>query len=255
MVARVVDPLRFEANAETYSRARPPYPAALWERIGELGLLHPGGRALDLGAGTGQATGPLVAAGLQVTAVEPGPRLAAELRAAHPTVEVLHTRAEDLDALGLEAGSFDLVVAATSIHWINLDVVLPTVRRLLRPGGTFAVWRNVFGDPTRSTPFRDQVEAIVREREAPPRPGPDADDVDAMTDALTRSGMFSVDEVRRYRWSIELDEEHVRLLFTTFSDWSADEVDRAAAAVADLGGTVVEHYGSWLVVLRPVPAA
>ena len=117
------------------------------------------------------------------------------------------------------------------------------------------MWRNVFGDPTRSTPFRDRVAAIVRAREAPRRPGPDPDDADAVADALTRSGMFGVDEVHHYRWSIELDEDQVRLLFTTFSDWSADEVDRAAAAVADLGGTVVEHYGSWLVVLSPVPPA
>lgn len=117
------------------------------------------------------------------------------------------------------------------------------------------VWRNVFGDPTRSTPFRDHVAAIVRESDAAQRPGIDAQDVDAVTDALTRSGMFRAEEVHRYRWSIELDEQQVHRLFTTFSDWSAAEVDRAAAAVRDLGGRVLEHYGSWLVVLKPVPEA
>lgn len=135
----MVDPLRFEANAETYSSARPPYPVALWDRIGDLGLLRPGDRALDLGAGTGQATGPMVSAGMLVTAVEPGPRLAAELSTAHPDVEVLVARAEDLDTLGLMPGSSDLAVAATSIHWMDLDVVLPIVRRLLKP------WRHVLG--------------------------------------------------------------------------------------------------------------
>lgn len=43
----------------------------------------------------------------------------------------------------------------------------------------------------------------------------------------------------------------MRGLFGTFSDWTGEEVDRAAAAVQDLGGRVVEHYRSWLIVLRP----
>lgn len=254
-VVRVVDPQRFEANARTYARARPPYPTALWDRIRGLGLLRAGSRALDLGAGTGQATGPMLAAGMHVTAVEPGPQLAAELRAAHPDVEVVVARAEDLDALTFEAASFDLAVAATSIHWMDLDVVLPIVRRLLTPGGTFLVWRNVFGDPTRSTPFRDHVASIVREREVPRRQGLDAEDADAVRGALTRSGDFIAQEVHHYRWSVELDEQQVHRLFTTFSDWSAQEVDRAAAAVRRLGGSVLEHYGSWLIVLKPVPTA
>jgi 16S rRNA A1518/A1519 N6-dimethyltransferase RsmA/KsgA/DIM1 with predicted DNA glycosylase/AP lyase activity len=89
----------FEAYADTYATARPPYPTALWDRVRDLGLLRPGRRALDLGAGSGQATGPLLAAGLKVTGVEPGPRLAAELHAAYPSATVLTARAEDLDAL------------------------------------------------------------------------------------------------------------------------------------------------------------
>jgi hypothetical protein len=40
-------------------------------------------------------------------------------------------------------------------------------------------------------------------------------------------------------------------LFSTFSDWSPTEVDEAAAAVSVLGGRVVEHYSSWLLVAEP----
>src|SRR4051794_40551303 len=119
--------MHFDAHAETYASARPPYPRALWQRLRELGVLHPGRRALDLGAGTGQATGALLAAGMHVTAVEPGSRLAARLRQAHPGATVLVMRAEELD---LPDASFDTLVAATSIHWMDLDVVLPKVHRL-----------------------------------------------------------------------------------------------------------------------------
>ena len=133
---------------------------------------------------------------------------------------------------------------------MDLDVVLPKVHHWLRPEGVFLVWRNVFGDPTVTTPFREQIARIVAERNAPPRADL-AEELEATAVALTRTGLFSREAVHTFRWSIELDQRQVHRLFTTFSDWSADEVDRAAAAVADLGGRVVEHYTSWLVVARP----
>lgn len=51
------DPTHFNRMAELYDRARPPYPEALWERLISLGVLRPGVRVLEFGAGTGHATG------------------------------------------------------------------------------------------------------------------------------------------------------------------------------------------------------
>lgn len=242
----MVDPGHFEAHAADYERARPPYPPALWSRIRELGHLRPGCRALDIGAGTGQATAPLIAAGMRVTAVEPGPRLAARLQAANPAATVVVGRAEELK---LPDASFDLVVAATSIHWMDLDVVLPKIHRLLTPEGAFLVWRNVFGDPSVTTPFRRRVAEIVAARDAPPRP--DAEDLAVTSAELIRSGLFVVESTDVFRWKIELDDEQVRALFSTFSDWSPEEAERAAGAVRDLGGRVEENYLTWLVALQP----
>ncbi len=239
--------MHFDAHAAAYARGRPPYPPGLWQALSELDVLQPGRRVLDLGAGTGQATGPLLAAGLQVTAVEPGPNLAAQLQDSHPAATVLVARAEDVE---LPDASFDAVVAATSIHWMNLDVVLPKVHRLLVPAGRFLVWRNVFGDPFVTTPFRERVAEIVRSRDVSQRRS-DAESPESTSAELTRTGLFVTEDLSTYRWSITLDEEQVRRLFTTFSDWSTEEVDRAAQAVRDLGGQVVEHYTSWLIVMRP----
>lgn len=241
--------MHFDALADEYEAGRPPYPAALWDTITELGVMKAGHRALDLGAGTGQATGPLLAAGLHVTAVEPGERLAQRLRASYPDADVLVARAEDSE---LAADSFDLAVAATSIHWMDLSIVVPKLRRALRPDGTLLVWRTVFGDPEGPvTPFRQCMTQIVAHRGPLATPGAGPEDADATADQLTASGLFAVDRISKFRWSIELDEEGTRRLFVTFSNWSPDEANRAAAAVRDLGGTVVEHYLSWLLVLKP----
>ncbi|GAA0323046.1 class I SAM-dependent methyltransferase [Kineococcus aurantiacus] len=244
----MLGPRHFEAHAETYERARPPYPAQLWARLAELGLLVPGVRVLELGAGTGQATGPMVDAGARVLAVEPGAELAARLRRRFPQVEVRVGTAEDVP---LPAAAFEVAVAATSVHWFDLDVVLPKVHRALVPGGSFAVWRNVFGDPSVPlTPFRQRVVQIKPPGREPPRPGPGELDTTAWVEQLTRSGHFSLSHVEQFPWAIELSTEQVRDLFTTFSNWDPAEVAEAAGAVEELGGRVLEHYLTPLIVLQ-----
>ncbi|MDM7853611.1 class I SAM-dependent methyltransferase [Cellulomonas alba] len=239
-------PQHFDRHASLYTRARPPYPAALWGELAELGLLQPGGRVLDLGAGTGQATGPLLDAGMRVTAVEPGPALAAELRERYPDAVVLPSTAE---SAVLDAASFDLAVCATAVHWLDLDLVLPRLHDALADGGHLAVWMNEFGDPAVTTPFRERVGDIVARRGAPPRTERALDPAEWPV-ALTAGGHFEVVTARRFRWSVRLSSDQVRDLFTTFSNWSAAEVDEAADAARELGGVVTEHYATPLIVLR-----
>ncbi|MDC7122260.1 methyltransferase domain-containing protein [Cellulomonas fimi] len=243
------DPTHFDGMAELYDRARPPYPDALWGRLRDLALLGPGTRVLELGAGSGLATAPMVAAGAEVTAVEPGPALADLLRRRVPDATVLAGTAE---SVALDAAAFDLAVAATAVHWFDLDVVLPRLHHALVPGGHLAVWRHVFGDPAvPRTPFRERVEQIVRERgDVPPRPGPTELDTAGWVDRLTAGGWFAVRHVEELRWSVEVSARQVRDLFRTFSEWTAAEADAAGRAVEDLGGRVTEHYVTPLLVLR-----
>lgn len=242
------DPLHFNDRPELYRQSRPPYPADLWQRIRATGLVGPGRRALDLGAGTGEATGLLLAEGMEVVAVEPGHQLASVLAAGHPDAELRISKAEDVD---LAESVFDVVVAATSFHWMNLDVLAPRIERWLKPGGRLLVWRNVFGDPSAAvTPFRAIVEQIVGRRPTPERTG-GAEDVDATADRLRSTGLFDIDDICTYRWTIGLNANQIHDLFSTFSNWSPEEVDEATAGAHSLGGEVVEHYTSWLIIASP----
>jgi SAM-dependent methyltransferase len=241
------DPAHFDRHWAIYDRARPPYPEELWQRLRQFELLPRGGNSLELGAGTGQATGRLLAEGMRVTAVEPGPRLAAGLRERFPQVRVLETTAENAV---LPDGAFDVAVAATSIHWMDLSVVLPRIHRALAPGGHLLVWRNVFGDPRADTTlFRQRVSEITARRREPRRPEPADVDTDGWVARLESGGLFRSLHVEEFRWDVTLDAGRVRDLFTTFSDWSPSEVAEAERAVIALGGRVVEHYLTPLVVL------
>jgi len=127
---------RFAAVADRYERGRPDYPPAVVGALtGELGLA-PGARVLDLAAGTGKLTRALLAAGLDVVAVEPQPELRALLSAGDGGADVRPGRAE---AIPLEAGTVDAVTVADAFHWFEPAGALAEMRRVLRGRGGLAV--------------------------------------------------------------------------------------------------------------------
>ncbi|MBS7455640.1 class I SAM-dependent methyltransferase [Coralloluteibacterium stylophorae] len=152
---------RFDDRVEDYVRYRPDYPRAMVDWLLESGALAPGRLAADVGAGTGISTLMLLEAGLKAIAVEPNAAMrAACLRSVggHAGFRgVLDGRA---DALGLDAGSVDLVAAAQAFHWFERAAFRRECARVLRPGGHVVVFWNT--RPPAGTPFLDGYEALLR---------------------------------------------------------------------------------------------
>jgi SAM-dependent methyltransferase len=117
---------------------------------------------LEIGPGTGQATGRLLDRGATVTGVELGAEMAAALEAKYQG-ENLSVVVGAFEEVTLDPESFDLIVAATSFHWIPPETGIPRCADLLRPGGWLALWWTCFGDPNRPDPFRDAVIPIFQE--------------------------------------------------------------------------------------------
>jgi len=133
----------FDDVAEVYDRVRPLYPDRLYSDLfNYIGgdAEEPGTLAtVEIGPGTGQATGALLTRGATVAAVEPGPHLAVFLRQKftdEPRLVVINERFEDAP---LPAEMADLIFAATSFHWVDADLRYPKVLSLLRPGGVLAI--------------------------------------------------------------------------------------------------------------------
>jgi SAM-dependent methyltransferase len=235
----------FEQMAEDYASARPPYPEALFEVLRAEGVIGPGLDVLEIGAGTGLATRELVSSGSRVVALEPGRDLATLLDRAVPGASVVRGRLEDVR---LPAADFDSAVAATSMHWVDLSVGLPRLHAALRPRGSLAVFRHVFGDDDVRSEFRDRVQEIVARRPVPPNQPP-SEPLPTMRD-LTVDGWFTPVRSERWKWSAELTTTQVTRLFATFSNWTGQEVQEVAAAADACGGRVTEHYRSVLHLLR-----
>jgi SAM-dependent methyltransferase len=130
----------FGAAAAAYAEHRPDYATDAVQWALELA---PGSRVLDLGAGTGKLTATLVDLGADVTAVEPDPKMLAELQSALPTVRALPGRAE---AIPLPDSAVDAVVSGNAMHWFDMDIAGPEIARVLTPGGVLAGLWNVVDD-------------------------------------------------------------------------------------------------------------
>ncbi|GGL88587.1 methyltransferase [Streptomyces fumigatiscleroticus] len=130
----------FNAAAAQYAAARPSYPPALLDAIEEeAGRPLEGARVADIGAGTGIATALLHARGAHVIAVEPGDGMAAQFRRTLPDVPLVRGTG---DALPLADDSVDLLTYAQAWHWTDPARSVPEALRVLRPGGTLALWWN-----------------------------------------------------------------------------------------------------------------
>jgi len=146
----------FADAAAVYDRGRPEYPPAVAARIAaELGA-GPGARVVDVGAGTGKLTRPLLATGLDVVGIEPLERMRAALAAAVGPDRALDGRAE---ALPLADASVDGAVAADAFHWFDGERTAAELHRVVRPGGGVVLAWTVNDD---HVPWGDEITALLR---------------------------------------------------------------------------------------------
>ena len=123
---------QFASIADVYERGRPEYaPAVVGALAAELGIA-PGAPVLDLAAGTGKLTRALVAAGLDVVAVEPQAPLRERLAA---TVGSERARDGLAEAIPLPDASVDCVTVAQAFHWFEPEQATREIHRVLRTGG------------------------------------------------------------------------------------------------------------------------
>jgi SAM-dependent methyltransferase len=129
----------FDEVAAEYDRHRPAYPDELVDQACRVAGIVSGDHVLEVGCGSGQLTRSLVARGLRVTALEPGPslmELARQNLAGAGEVDFVTARFEDAS---LPRGQFLAVFCASAFHWVDPEVGWQKAADMLVPGGTLAL--------------------------------------------------------------------------------------------------------------------
>jgi SAM-dependent methyltransferase len=233
----------FDEDAERYHRARPGYPAALFDDLAELAELRAESRAVEIGPGTGQATLTLARRGTHVLAVELGPSLAAALRrhAAGLPVDVVTGAFEDYP---LPAAAFDAVLAFTAWHWLAPEVRVHQTASALRPGGSLATvtTTHVLGGTEQF--FVEVQECYERWDEATPpglRPAP-AEEIPPATDEVDRSELFHPAVRRRHQQDVAYSTRSYLDVLTTYSGHRALSAELRTGLLHCIGDLIETRY-------------
>jgi SAM-dependent methyltransferase len=245
--------------AEPYDRARPTYPAAVFDQLADLARLEPGSRVLEIGPGTGKATGELVRRGYAVTGVELSSELAAIARRNVPQAEI---DVADFETWEPREAGFDAVVAFSAFHWIAPELRYAKPAQLLRPGGALGVvgaphvrlaWDDSFW-----AEVQEDYDAVVPHPDNAPPPAPE--DVKGWVGEFEASGLF--ENVTEHEEVVALTytaDTYIELLGTFSDNLALPEEQRAELfrriherVEAQPGGTVTKrHLVSLTVGYRP----
>jgi ubiquinone/menaquinone biosynthesis C-methylase UbiE len=137
----------FDAFAETYDRLAS-LSAGSFGAFVESVLPDAGGRAVDLGCGTGHHTSILATRFEAVLAVDISAPMLEIARARRARANIAYELRDLRDVSPERDGRFDLVFSASTLHHVvDLDAALRGIRNLLTPGGGVVLLDNVAATP------------------------------------------------------------------------------------------------------------
>jgi SAM-dependent methyltransferase len=213
-ISRAQKAASFDRAADVYERGRPEYPADAVDWLIPAGATT----VLDLGAGTGKLTRSLAARGLDVVAVDPSPKMLDQLRSSVAGAIVHEGTAEDIP---LADDSVDAVVVAQAWHWVDQDRALPSVARVLKPGGSLGLIWNLRDE---SVPWVARLTEAMR---------PANGEIYLRNPDIHNDG-FGPIERAEFSWSTEFTRERLFELVRSRSNFITATEDEQGAILSEV---------------------
>lgn len=124
----------FSIRSDDYAQFRPTYPDSLFDWLADqCPQTH---RALDVAAGSGQATLPLLARFDSVIACD----ASLDQLTGHSNWRSAQRFAAQAERLPLRDGLANLMVIAQALHWFATPAFFSEAKRVLAPDGLFCAW-------------------------------------------------------------------------------------------------------------------
>jgi SAM-dependent methyltransferase len=205
----------FGTASADYERGRPTYTA---DAVAWL-LQDVADPVLDLGAGTGKLTRAILAAGHEVTAVDPDPEMLATLSRATPEVPTLVGTAENLPIPDSSVGA---VMVGQAWHWFDAARASSEAGRVVRPAGTLGLIWNI----------RDERETWIQEMTRILH-GSEAEALISVGGPRVEAPFGDL-ETRQYEWSREMTRADVIAMASSRSYWIAADPQVRDRMRADL---------------------
>lgn len=236
----------FNSSAEWYDRIRPGYPAALVDDVIRLSEIPAGGQILEIGCGTGKATEMFASRGYSMICLEIGIDLAAVAVQKLHRFSNIQIVVKSFEEWKSDGRVFDLVIAATSFHWIDPEIAYTKSASVLKPNGSLAVFSNTHINMNEG--FFLRVQDIYRA--CAPSMISAATHMNGNEYEPAGTVLFGDPIVRSYQWAVEYNAKEYIDLLATYSDHISlpmAERKNLFSGIADLidreyGGKVLKRY-------------
>ncbi len=254
---------RFRSAAEHYRKGRPPYAAALFDRVAARVGLMQDHAVLDLGCGPGQLALGFARLAGAVTAIDPEPEMlriaAADAAEAGYPIRFIEGSSYDI---GPALGRFRLTAIGRAFHWMDRADTLQRLDGMIEAGGALALFADRHPEVQQNA-WRKAYNAVLdrysaedsarRQRKAGEWPAHETVLLDSPFSQLERIGVI---ESRR------TPVAHIEDRLLSLSSVSRDKIGaRADAMIAELmeqlapfvtDGTLAEVVESEaLIAMRP----
>lgn len=207
----------FQNVIDDYEYGRPQYPEELYNAVSRFSGISPVSEILEVGAGTGQATGLFAAHGHRLDLLEVSDQQVNFLREKYGTqrnIQVMKSYFEDYEP----GKKYDLIYSATAFHWIKCENGYPKAWRMLQKGGTMAVFWNVFFDLYHSGGIFDGLNELRKTYMPSESLGDDLETIkEKRIRQITVGGYFETPEYIEFHWTDRYDAKRFTALVSTYS--------------------------------------
>jgi ubiquinone/menaquinone biosynthesis C-methylase UbiE len=152
----------FDKAVLNYEKRRPNYGTELFKDVIKYAEISMDKSLLEVGCGTGQATEHFLKTNCKVTAVELGENLASYTKEKfknYDNLNIIRSPFEDYDC---EDNKFDMLYSATAFHWIPDEIGYKKAYRIIKSGGTIALfWNRPFLND-KNNPLHQKIQSIYR---------------------------------------------------------------------------------------------
>lgn len=210
--------MTFNDDAKNYEAYRPGYPHELFLDIIDYSK-NPIDNALEIGAGTGQATQYFANTKINITAIDIGENMVNDLSDKfkdRSNVNCICSSFEDYKDGGKK---FDLVYSATAFHWIDAEYGLTKIKSFLNENGVIALfWNHPFVGRS-----NDKVHCEIRkvyDKYRPTDKSPkefSAEDTEKYVNLLNEFGFKDV-KAKLYHRERQFNADEYIGLLNTYSD-------------------------------------
>jgi SAM-dependent methyltransferase len=147
----------YSPSVASYDNGRPYYPSVIISEVISRTGINVSSKLIEIGSGPGTATQNLAELGCTVDCIEPNPNfvaIALERFKNHPQIQIHQSTFEEYVH---ESDIVDVVLAATSFHWVKREIACAKSAALLKPSGFLVLLWNKELQPT------DKVGEQIRE--------------------------------------------------------------------------------------------